>query len=404
MKSGKGINTYENFMSDYPIQESFNNIKLGIDTNREASMFNEKYPRFVKCTNDNAIKCDDILIQKNQIDKTRNEVKITNQTAGIAYDTCDRTERSCNALDNDIDITKTAFDLLHSTVSDQGKGLTECNRKETDCNNLNTDVKDTEARYQTIKNTDMNTVYSDCYNRTLSKFPRFSRYFGKKVARKYCGQMKTNRIAQQKRQLGDLSTQLSAIKKNGVLCNQWIKKNCPSDMQTSYDETMEKYSRKRNELDKKQTQFTSNCTNLQDCGLLKQKSDQLQQQYSSLVEQGEHYQTRHNICTDPTLNDCRDDYLYMKESQLAISANVDALVQEGFDEDNSLRELIDMNNTNTDMRNTLKYTKKMLSKDILDKGAMKKEKHYHRDQTIYTNILLTTAATTLLFFLFTRIK
>jgi len=431
MNSRKNTNSYESFVSDYPIRETFDNINTGLNINNNLRIINDKYPEFASCTKNNEKKCSEIQNQINKLEPIYRDLDANKMAAYQEYTACDTTMKTCNTLKNDITITQSAFDNTMRTVDNKASALMACNTKSSECYVIDQNITDLEMQLKTIQKSDISNKYNDCNSREAEMKTKLSK--AKENVDKYrndnsevkndtaikndlitlekeCAPYKKKYNDEQNTIL-DLSTKIPAQEKRLKECKQWTARNCPSDMQTDYDTTAKQMSTMSLELNRKNSEYTDNCTGLGDCSILKRKSDQLFQEYTVVSDQMGEKQKNHSLCIDPTKNDCSNQYGVMKNAKSTLMKDIHKLsdsLQEGFGEE-VIDNLIQTSEQNRDLRQEIKKTSSAILKgngsiNIQNQTPIKNELQYRSDQTMYTNILLTTAATSLLFFLFARIK
>lgn len=166
-----------------------------------------------------------------------------------------------------------------------------------------------------------------------------------------------------------------------------------------------------------QQMFDADCMNLPDCeAKFRSLIDAKNAEYKLAEQEYSKKEDAYNLCIDPTKNQCSQFYNPLIAARQNLNKNVDLIVkgmnQEGFcGENSSVDECIQDTNTSADALNDLRSRVNHLREETYGHTQsrdhpmnMRMQSKYHLDTTIYTNIILTTASISILYYMFSRIK
>lgn len=213
-----------------------------------------------------------------------------------------------------------------------------------------------------------------------------------------------NRYQNASSQINNLRNTLNSI------INQ-RKNNCVNDRYTKYNRFNADHTSTQIKFNNLQNFDRINCKVVENCETeYKPLVDAKYAEFNTSTEQHGLKQTEYNTCKDPTKNQCKSFYNNINQAEQDLAKNVNAIrtgitMGEGMcaniDQctDQVKQDYSDLEQSRTKIQNALaEINKKPMVQRRID------ETYSYTESTIYTNIILTTASISLLYYLFTRIK
>lgn len=192
---------------------------------------------------------------------------------------------------------------------------------------------------------------------------------------------------------------------------------CPVDRYDKYNAIDANQSAAKRAQTFLQQMFDADCMNLPDCeAKFRSLIDAKNTEYKLAVQEYSKKEDEYNLCMDPTKNKCSQFYNPLTAARQSLSKNVDRIVkgmnQEGFcGENSSVDACIQHTNASADALNELRSRVNHLHEETYEHTQsrnhprnMRMQSKYHLDTALYTNIILTTASISILYYMFSRIK
>jgi len=159
-------------------------------------------------------------------------------------------------------------------------------------------------------------------------------------------------------------------------------------------------------MENKQNEYQSVCNNSSiNCDKQYAEFKSINEQYTKESTDKKDLKNRHEICVDPTRNDCKEIYnkYQQAKSNTQISTSIVEQLQ-NFNADDTAyvthTKLTDNYKSVKADYNNLESNAQELNDKLNKKNSLYTSSQQKYDKTIYTNILLTTIATTLIYYVF----
>ena len=189
------------------------------------------------------------------------------------------------------------------------------------------------------------------------------------------------------------------------------KNTCISDRYTKYNRLNADHTSTQIKYNNLQKFDRINCKVVEDCETeYKPLVDAKYAEFNTSTEQHGLKQTEYNTCKDPTKNQCSPFYNNINQAEQDLAENINAIrtgittiegMCENIDEctDQVKQDYSELEESRTSMKSALA---ELGQKSTINKRI--DETYFYAESTIYTNIILTTASISLLYYLFARIK
>jgi len=189
------------------------------------------------------------------------------------------------------------------------------------------------------------------------------------------------------------------------------KNTCLDDRYTKYNRLNANHTSTQLKLNNLQSFDRINCKVVEDCETeYKPLVDAKYAEFNTATDQHSLKQSEHNTCKDPTKNQCSPFYNNINKAERDLAENVKSIrtgittiegMCENIDEctDQVKQDYSELEESRTSMKSVLA---ELGQKSTINKRI--DETYFYAESTIYTNIILTTASISLLYYLFTRIK
>jgi hypothetical protein len=205
------------------------------------------------------------------------------------------------------------------------------------------------------------------------------------------------KIRDAEKEMNEISKTLISFENQHKTCMTNYNNKCSDDAKTKLAEKEQAYYNLNNELSDKQDSYNKYCKGTPlDCSPYSSEKDRLNAKADGLREKIADITQQHIICMDPTRNKCKDLY-YDTHKKLYDTKTEVRKIKEDFT--NSIYDTHDEINTT--------YKSNLIDNNNLTKRINEIEENrtaystYSKknlDSTIYTNIMLTTLATSLLYY------
>ena len=213
-----------------------------------------------------------------------------------------------------------------------------------------------------------------------------------------------NRYQNTSSQINNLRNTLNSI------INQ-RKNTCVNDRYTKYNRFNADHTSTQIKFNNLQNFDRINCKVVENCETeYKPLVDAKYAEFNTSTEQHGLKQTEYNTCKDPTKNQCKSFYNNINQAEQDLAENINAIrtgittiegMCENIDEctDQVKQAYSELEESRTSMKSALA---ELGQKSTINKRI--DETYFYAESTIYTNIILTTASISLLYYLFARIK
>jgi chromosome segregation ATPase len=229
-----------------------------------------------------------------------------------------------------------------------------------------------------------------------------------------CGIAKTQ-IGNQKKRLKQYEDELAKLNKQYEKCNTDYENKCSASNRNSLTKLIADRDTSQKLLDNNQTEYKKDCEgNMPDCGQLYSKFQRKQERYNVEKDIKNKLNQEYKTCMDPTKNDCKDIYSAANDNKYSTLLNIDTVKRnEGFTQYSSndtvdathARVLSNYKSVQRDYTKLKQNIKELNNANNNDNSKTSKyaSKKQLYDNAIYTNILLTALATSMLYYVFIEI-
>ena len=227
-------------------------------------------------------------------------------------------------------------------------------------------------------------------------------------------------IESQNNQLTQYEAELIRLKKQHNTCIRNYDRKCSTEQYDKLNALITKRDKHGQLLEQKQTEYDNDCKDkIQDCDPLFSVLQEKKAVYDDETNKKNKLDNEYKICIDPTKNDCKDIYKDANYKKSVTNTNIDmikpstAKSSEGFTQynrnDNAdathAKLVTNYKSVQTDYTKLKQNTQELNNANNNDVGktsryATKKQLY---DTAIYTNILLTALATSMVFYIFVDI-
>ena len=224
-------------------------------------------------------------------------------------------------------------------------------------------------------------------------------------------------IESQKNQLTQYEAELIILKKQHNTCIRNYDRKCSTEQYDKLNTLITKRDKRGELLERKQTEYNNDCKDkIQDCDSLFSVFQEKKAVYDDETNKKNKLDNEYKICIDPTKNDCKDIYKDANYEKSMTNTNIDMIKpsssksREGFTQysnnDNAdtthAKLLANYKSVQNDYTKLTQHTRELNNANNNDVGktsryATKKQLY---DNAIYTNILLTALATSMVFYIF----
>lgn len=213
-------------------------------------------------------------------------------------------------------------------------------------------------------------------------------------------------INEQETLLAQYKSELDVLEKNHKECTKKYDEKCSRKQRDALGTMITDRDKQIQLVENKQTEYKSVCNNSSiNCD--KQYADfkSINEEYTKESTYKNDLKNRHDICVDPTRNDCKDIYnkYQQSKSNTQIATSVVEKLQ-NFDDDDAAYETHSKITANYKTvqsdYNKLESNIQELNDKLNKKNSIYASSQHKYDKTIYANILLTTVATTLIYYVF----
>jgi chromosome segregation ATPase len=231
---------------------------------------------------------------------------------------------------------------------------------------------------------------------------------------KACNDAKTL-IGNQKKRLKQYEDELAELNKQYEKCNVDYENKCSESQRNKLTKLIADRDTSQKLLDNNQTLYKKDCEgNIPDCGQLYSKFQRKQERYNVEKDIKNKLNREYKTCMDQTKNDCKDIYSAANANKSTTEFNIDSVKRnEGFTQYSSndtadathakvVSNYKSVQRDYTKLKQNIKELNNANNNDNskTSKYATKKQLY---DNAIYTNILLTALATSMLYYVFIEI-
>jgi chromosome segregation ATPase len=224
-------------------------------------------------------------------------------------------------------------------------------------------------------------------------------------------------IESQKNQLTQYETELFSLKKQHNTCIRNYNRKCSTKQHDKLKALIAGRENEEDMLDEKQTEYDNDCKdNIQDCAPFYSVFQEKKATYDIENNNKNKLDNEYKTCIDPTKNKCKDIYKDANYQKSVTNTNIDMIKpstsksSEGFTQygandtaDTTHAKLVaNYKSVQNDYTKLTQHTRELNNANNNDVGktsryATKKQLY---DNAIYTNILLTALATSMVFYIF----
>ena len=227
-------------------------------------------------------------------------------------------------------------------------------------------------------------------------------------------------IESQKNQLTQYEAELISLKKRHNTCIRNYDRKCSTEQYDKLNALITNRDKRGKFLEQKQTEYDNDCKDkIQDCSPFYSVFQEKKAVYDDETNKKNKLNNEYKICIDPTKNDCKDIYKDANYQKSVTKTNIDMIKpstsksSEGFTQynrndnaDTTHAKLVaNYKSVQNDYTKLTQHTRELNNANNNDVGktsryATKKQLY---DTAIYTNILLTALATSMIFYVFVDI-
>ena len=227
-------------------------------------------------------------------------------------------------------------------------------------------------------------------------------------------------IESQKNQLTQYEAELISLKKRHNTCIRNYDRKCSTEQYDKLNALITNRDKRGKFLERKQTEYDNDCKDkIQDCSPFYSVFQEKKAVYDDETNKKNKLNNEYKICIDPTKNDCKDIYKDANYQKSVTKTNIDMIKpstsksSEGFTQynrnDNAdathAKLVANYKSVQNDYTKLTQHTQELNNANNNDVGktsryATKKQLY---DTAIYTNILLTALATSMIFYVFVDI-
>jgi DNA repair exonuclease SbcCD ATPase subunit len=227
-------------------------------------------------------------------------------------------------------------------------------------------------------------------------------------------------IESQNNQLAQYEAELNKLKELHRTCMNKYDRKCSTKQHEKLNALIDKRDKHGELLQQKHTEYNNDCKDkIQDCNPLYSVFQEKKATYDDETNKKNTLDNEYKICKDPTKNDCKDLYNAANFNKSMTNVNIDMIKQsgnkskEGFTQynrnDNAdathAKLVANYKSVQNDYTKLTQHTQELNNANNNDVGktsryATKKQLY---DNAIYTNILLTALATSMIYYVFVDI-
>lgn len=227
-----------------------------------------------------------------------------------------------------------------------------------------------------------------------------------------CGIAK-KQIEDQKKQLKQYEDELAVLNKQYTKCNSNYEEKCSASQRNALTKIITDRNTKQQLLDSKQTDYKKDCEGkMQNCDPLYSKFQKKQATYDFENIKKNQLYSEYKTCMDQKKNDCNDIHRAANSNKSSAGINIDMIKQrEGFTQYSGNADTIHakiVTNYKSVQSDYTKLTQNIQELNNANNNDNSKTSRYASkkqlyDNAIYTNILLTALATSMLYYVFVDI-
>lgn len=383
--------------------------------------YNDSWTNYHTCNNKKLL-CNNIIPTSQQLIQGNINTNTDNiKTVNDEIITCNNQKKSCNEMLNNMNTQKqnlariqSSLDILTNYVKNNNCSAYNPNSLssiENEINKVNSDINRTNDQLRNLnrgsiwvrlrnlrKIIDLNRNTLPSYSAKLTRLNASKEIIQKCLAT-------SNRMNAANIEKAATQNKINLLQTGYNSCNSNYNKKCRNKNDELLD-LNENHADQVDKLDKKNTEYTVNCNERINCDELKRETDKNQAAYDTANAEMLNALQKYNDCNDPTKNNCKDIYNEMNNAK---KKNTKLKLTEGYVEfDNNAtpgethRRIISNYESIEKDYNKLKHNTHEL--DYMNKNKTSETSKYAGnkqlyDKAVYTNILLTTLATSLLYYL-----
>ena len=229
-----------------------------------------------------------------------------------------------------------------------------------------------------------------------------------------CGIAK-KQIEDQKKQLKQYEGELAGLNQRSAHCNGVYEKYCSASERNSLTKIIADRDTSQKLLDNNQTEYKKDCEgNMPDCDPFYSVFQKKQERYNVAKDKKQKLHQEYKTCMEPNKNDCNDIYSSANGNQSSTLLNIDSMKRnEGFTSYSSndtadathAKLVTNYKSVQSDYTKLTQNVQELNNANNNDNGKTSKyaSKKQLYDNAIYTNILLTALATSMLYYVFVDI-
>ena len=213
-------------------------------------------------------------------------------------------------------------------------------------------------------------------------------------------------INKQETLLEQYKSELDVLEKTHKECTKNYDAKCSRKQRDALGTMITDRDKQIQLMENKQNEYQSVCNNSSiNCDKQYAEFKSINEQYTKESTDKKDLKNRHEICVDPTRNDCKEIYnkYQQAKSNTQISTSIVEQLQ-NFNADDTAyvthTKLTDNYKSVKADYNNLESNAQELNDKLNKKNSLYTSSQQKYDKTIYTNILLTTIATTLIYYVF----
>ena len=396
----------------------------------------------MKCNIENDQLCRQIKTDLDNLSDIRAAALNTYQNISDTYAKCKKVESDCKKNKTDRQIVESELKFLTGEKKKIQSVIQSCDRFEADIarltpqinaiqneiNNMQTEINSISIDNQKCSNNNnindiinANTAIAEKSQRLInpgnqSIWYRFVYRYAISIAKHRYNVAMSNinagrRCIDYLNKYKDSTGKIATLRNTLNLIVKKQKNTCLDDRYTKYNRLNANHTSTQLKLNNLQSFDRINCKVVEDCETeYKPLVDAKYAEFNTATDQHSLKQSEHNTCKDPTKNQCSPFYNNINKAERELAENVKTIragitTSEGMCADidkctdQVKQEYSELEESRANMKSALaELGKKSTINRRID------ETYFYAESTIYTNIILTTASISLLYYLFARIK
>ena len=416
-----------------PTRPSNGIIIEGLDAVAQSSIvtdstteFNDSYAKYLECSDPNAAYCISLAEQYKTQSQTVIDLEPEYNDASKAYNTCNNHKNTCTGITSTIDNILKNIKDYDTKIEAKQELLNTCDFLKEECDKKKQAIQDKitqienlriqiNANKQIYDENKCGTYYrnKNDSDRIILNKPLF--FYGNRE--EGCNALSAV-IDKQERLLNQYNTELTSLNTQYADCDAKYKNTCSVEERNELTALIAKRDEESKQLDKKYAEYDSECKDkIQDCEPLLTVFQQKTAVYDDETKKKNKLDDEYKTCMDPTKNKCKDLYKDANFNKSVTETSIDMLKpsttksNEGFTQysstDNAdvthtklIANYKSVQNDYTKLKNNVQDFNSANNNGVgkTSRYAAKKQLY---DNAIYTNILLTALATSVVYYIFT---